>query len=212
MSLITNIMGWIEIEQFNNGRKYNVEVLNDLRNIIKNEKYDGFLIDMFCIPRDCGNKEPGYIMFGASINHSFFSMWLKDFEEFIKKLEWFNAFVFCEESDGSEVYTIGYYKTEEGFSKVIIEFGESTDYENWSTGDKFPVLFNILKSIVSGNTLNSRISHRTTYHKVLKHGEIITKSNNDVYEFNKKDFDIVTNENTVKLIKRINNEKHLTIS
>lgn len=210
MSLITHIIGWIEIDQFDDNYEYNKTVLNELINTINDENYEGFLKNMFCTPDDCGSKNPGYITFGASINYGSFSIWLDEFEEFIEKLRWFGAFVFCEHHDGDNVYVIGYYKSKDAkdsFIKDVIELGESYDYDNIYTGshyerDRFPLIFDILKSVITGSHSSSKISHRNIHHMVLKYGEVLTKSDNDVYEFKKEDFDIVDDDNSIKLIKK----------
>ena len=206
MSLITYIMGWTEINDNDENKDYNRKMLNDLKETMKHKDYDGWLVDMFCIPDDCGNKNPSYIMFGASLNHWVFSAWLEEFEIFMKKLKGFNAFIFCEESDGSDVYAIGYDIRKDNLIKDVIEFGESDDYNKiygCHEREHFPVIFNILKQLASGKNVNARIISRNIYHRVLKYGEVLEKSDNDIYEFNKKDFDIIYEEETIKLVKKV---------
>ena len=202
-------MGWIEINDNDENKDYNRKVLDNLKETIKHKDYDGWLVDMICIPEDCGNKNPSYIMFGASLNHLVFSAWLEEFEIFIGKLKGFNAFVFCEESDGNDVYAIAYDIRKDNLIKDVIKFGKSDDYNkiygyhDCHEREYFPVIFNILKQLVSGKSVNTEIISRNIYHTVLKYGEVLEKSDNDIYEFNKRDFDIIDEEETIKLVKKI---------
>ena len=94
MSAVTSISGWIEIDYYE--RDYNNKILKELT-------YDDEFIKMFCIPEQTGSKNPDYILFGASINHCNLEYWIERFEEFIKKLKAFRAFVFV---DTENIYEI----------------------------------------------------------------------------------------------------------
>lgn len=143
MSMVTSIVGFIEIDGYN--MEYNSDILMKL-------EHDEDFIKMFCMPEETGTKNPDYILFGASSSNLIFETWLERFEEFIKKLKAFNAFVFVNtESEGDKDFCIGYELYEGKFIKDIIDFGEGWKYS--LSGDenensfRFPDLFRILKNL-----------------------------------------------------------------
>lgn len=138
---MTSISGWIEIDCYE--RDYNNKVLKELT-------YDDEFIKMFCSPEETGNKNASYILFGASINHCNLEYWTERFEEFIKKLKAFRAFVFIDtENIYERVFAIG-YELNGKFIKDEITFGESCEYSIRSK-DKdeftFPLIFRVLKKL-----------------------------------------------------------------
>lgn len=148
MSLVTEITGWIETNGFdegeNAGMRHNNRMLKKFEGDIEDSYFDEhFFKDMFCEPKYTGSKNPSYILFGASINYCHFDEWLELFENFIKKLDAFGAFVFVREKDGRKVFAIG-YELSDKFTKDIIEFGEAFDYEVCVDGE-FPLIFTLLK-------------------------------------------------------------------
>lgn len=167
MSLITNIMGWIETNGFRKEKEHNDRILKEL-------KYsdDDFFIEMFCSPKNTGDKNPGYILFGASVNHFEINSWLEKFEEFMKKLIAFGAFVFIEHHDGDQVYAIGYVLHEGEFSKDVVELGDSSEYD-WNFNDTkfpllFPLLFRVLKDL-QGTSSRHREMQIMNIHLQNKH-------------------------------------------
>lgn len=185
MSIITNITGWIEINGFDENKEYNDKILKEL-------KYGDFFIDMFCSPKDTGPKNPDYIMFGASLNHFVIECWLEKFEEFIKKLKAFGAFIWIEDDDGEDVYAIGYYLHEGKFIKDVVQLGEDEDYnwlwegENPKDISQFPLLFRILKILNSDSLRFSESyiaqNHMKNVHHDAKYSEAtITQMEDEKY-------------------------------
>jgi hypothetical protein len=186
MSLITNITGWIETNGFDENKEYNDKILKEL-------KYGDFFIDMFCSPKDTGPKNPDYVLFGASLNHFVVDCWLEKFEEFIKKLKAFGAFVWMEDNDGEDIYTIGYYLYDGNFIKDVVKLGDNGDYnwlweeENQKDIRQFPLLFRILTILKSDSLRFSELhiahNHMKNTHPNAKYSEAtITKMEDEKYE------------------------------
>lgn len=187
MSLITNIIGWIETDGFDKEKEYNDKILKELK-----YSEDDFFIEMFCSPKDTGTKNPDYILFGASLNHFAFDCWLEKFEEFIKNLKAFGAFVFVAEHDGEYVYAIGYDLYNGRFTKDVVKLGKDGDY-NWFWDGKdykdihrFPLLFRILKIFKSEVSLlyeqHIAYMHIQTEHPDVKYSEnLVTKHEDKKY-------------------------------
>lgn len=141
MSVVTSIFGFIEIN--GNHTEHNSKILEEL-------EHDEDFIKMFCNPEETGTKNPDYILFGASLTHFIFETWLDRFEEFIKELKAFNAFVFVDtESGGDKVFCIGYELDEGKFIRDIIDFGDGSEYslsdDDNEDSFSFPALFRVLK-------------------------------------------------------------------
>lgn len=192
MSIITNITGWIETSLsfdsngFDEKKEYNDKILKEL-------KYGDFFIDMFCSPKDTGHKNPGYILFGASLNHFVVDCWLEKFEEFIKKLKAFGAFVWIEDDDGEDIYAIGYCLYDGNFIKDVVKLGKDENYnwlwegENQKNIHQFPLLFRILKILKSDSLRFSELhiaqNHMKGIHPDTKYSEtVVTKIEDEKYE------------------------------
>lgn len=71
--------------------------------VLKNLRYDEQFINMFSTPKDSGNTGTNTVSFGAEIDLGIdsphiYEHWLTRFEELLKKLDAFDAFVFIEYS------------------------------------------------------------------------------------------------------------------
>lgn len=99
MSRITQITGWIEIDR----RQFeeNVKVIRDF-------PYDDDFPRMFQIPEEMGTKNPGYVVFGASMNFLNESKLFDSFEYLLECLFAFRAVVFSALED--ERCSIRFYK------------------------------------------------------------------------------------------------------
>lgn len=98
MSYITAVKGWIEVNGYE--RQHNEEVLKRTR-FTSN---DGDFPRMFAHPKETGNKNPDYILFGASINYLNKGIWIRRFERLLKKLEGWIAYVIIAEEDYDPIF------------------------------------------------------------------------------------------------------------
>jgi hypothetical protein len=146
MSSITHIKGWIESDGYEH--EYNEKIINEF-------EYDDNFISMFCIPSNTGNKNPEYILFGASINYLNIDEWCKKYFEFINKIKGFSVIAFIEYADGEKYWVISCSLSRKGgiINKKEFYFRESYELydEDYDSDDsKHGLEFNLLAYLIRG--------------------------------------------------------------
>ena len=145
MSVETKIIGFIT----HLDRDYNQKVLQEV------EYKDWDFVDMFCSPKESGAKGPDYIFFGADHDYLDFDEWLNKFENILKKLKAFKAFLFVDK-ELDRVFIIGYNLYDGQFEKEEIDLGrEDLGREDLYGKRKFPLLFEVIKHLKIRPTINN---------------------------------------------------------
>ncbi len=129
MSVIVNVFGYIE--QRYECIQYNQKVLQEI---------DDKELDIFCIPKYSPTKGPDYIVFASSYDYLDYEKWIIRFENILRKLKAYRAFLFVDKELGkvlSMSYDL-YYK----FTKEQLDLGYSETYPH-----KYPMIFEILRRV-----------------------------------------------------------------